>query len=133
MNTTIQGPQCLRPIGIAKPSPDQAQGNGKASLAHMWMLTVCTENMDCSFLFQDVYSLRVLPYTHRLGNFASLFSSAAYNKHTDCWCVTPSCTPFLHRCPLLHFLFPWLCQSLIPARLRHTVPLGMHFDCSHYL
>lgn len=77
MNTTIQAPQCLRPIGIAKPSPGQAQGNGRASLAHMWMLTVYTENVDCSFLFQDVYSLRVLPYTHRLANLVSLFSSAA--------------------------------------------------------
>lgn len=107
-------------------------GSGKwqgLPLAHMWMLTVCTENMDCSFLFQDVYSPRVLPYTHRLVNPDSLFGLAAYNKHTmllDGWSVTPACTPFLHRCLFLHFLFPWLGQSN-PCKFEARCALGNAF------
>lgn len=47
------------------------------ALANVWMLTVCSENVNYSFCLQDIYSLRMLPYTDqllRLANMAFLFN-----------------------------------------------------------
>lgn len=86
-----QGPESLRPMKVARLV--RLRGMASLPLVHVGILTVCAENVRCSFLFLDVYSLKTNPIQRLLlGRLAKPVSySALHHKpqpHVQMYAVT---------------------------------------------
>lgn len=99
--------QYFRPMGMSRYSPGRSgkffprSGSRKwqSFPGDMWMLTVCTENISCSFFLPSVYTLRLFPNRDFLPTLAKPTPSLSWNP-------TKSTTPF--RCMKYMCWVSWL-------------------------
>lgn len=103
MSVVCLGPQSLKPMGVAKPSPDEAQGGQSLPVVWVGMLTVYVETVNPSFLLQMTAGLSIA----KLGSLITcvLYTHLLHSQVQTQWvevpgyCCLPWSVAFLSVCP----------------------------------